>query len=106
MMDETRTGTQAKGEMTRHEVIILDQTYTVLSDAPEERVKEIAGYVDGKLREVLDAGRNISTLRGSILAALNVAEEYFKANDRARAVEKSAERQVQETIKFLDEKGL
>ena len=95
-----------KGEMIRHEVIILDQSYLVLSDAPGERVQEIASYVDGKLNEVLNAGKNISTLRGSILAALNIAEEFYRADDRARAIEVAAERQANETIKFLDEKGL
>lgn len=104
-MPVDKTNTQ-NGELTRHEVVIMDQTYTVLSDAPAERVQEIAEYVDGKLREVLEAGQNISTMRGAILVALNIGEEYFRATDRADAIEMTADRQVRETLKFLDEKGL
>ena len=58
-----------------YEVSIMDQKYTLLSDADEEFVNSVASYVDQKLREAMDGAP--SSFKGAILAALNITEEYF-----------------------------
>ncbi|GBD99965.1 cell division protein ZapA [bacterium BMS3Abin07] len=57
------------------EVVILGQRYTIKGDAEEDYIRELAGYVDSKMKEVLHAAPNTSPLKASILAALNIADE-------------------------------
>ena len=59
-------------------VEILGREYTVKSDEDEERVKKIAEYVNGKLRRISDNTKTISTLNVAILAAMDIANEYFE----------------------------
>jgi len=60
-------------------VEILGREYTVKSDEGEERVKNIAAYVNRKIKEVSEGGQTVSTLNLAILAALNIANDYFEA---------------------------
>ena len=60
------------------EVYILGQKYTIKGDAPEEYIREIASYVDKKLKEVHNSIPNITPVKASILAALDIADELFK----------------------------
>jgi len=60
------------------EVYILGQKYTIRGDAPEEYIRELAAYVDKKLKEVYNASPNITPVKASILAALDIADELFK----------------------------
>jgi len=60
------------------EVYILGQKYTIRGDAPEEYIRELASYVDKKLKEVYNASPNITPVKASILAALDIADELFK----------------------------
>ena len=58
-------------------VTIADQQYTLIADQEAAAVERIAAHVDEKVREVMDGSR-LSTADGAILAAMNIAEEYFK----------------------------
>jgi cell division protein ZapA len=78
------------------EVYILGQRYTIKGDAPEEYIRELASYVDGKLKEVHNSAPNITPVKASILAALDIADELFRVRneqeDLARAIEEKTER--------------
>jgi len=78
------------------EVYILGQRYTIKGDAPEEYIRELASYVDGKLKEVHNSAPNITPVKASILAALDIADELFRARneqeDLAKAIEEKTER--------------
>ncbi len=73
-------------------VEILGREYTVKSDEGEERVRKIAEYVNEKIKRISENTRTISTLNVAILAALDIANEYFEAleghGDLSRRVEK------------------
>ncbi|MDA8156743.1 MAG: cell division protein ZapA [Actinomycetota bacterium] len=58
------------------EVRIFGQKFTLRSDQSEERMQEIAAYVDGQIQEVLSKSPGISALNAAILAALNIAGQY------------------------------
>jgi len=60
-------------------VEILGREYTIRSDEGEERVKKIAEYVDEKLKKISESTRTTSTLNAAILAAMDIANEYFEA---------------------------
>ena len=59
-------------------VRILDREYLVSSDEDQAQVQKIADYVDEKLREVRENTEGLSEKKTAILAALNIANEYFQ----------------------------
>lgn len=73
-------------------VEILGREYTVKSDEGEERVRKIAEYVNEKIKKISESTKTLSTLNVAILAALDIANEYFEAleghGDLSRRVEK------------------
>ncbi len=58
---------------------IMGREYNIRSDEGEERVKKIAAYVDEKLRKISEISKTTSTLNAAILAAMDIANEYFEA---------------------------
>ena len=61
-------------------VTIADQQYTLIADQEAAAVEKIAAHVDEKVREVMDGSR-LSQADCAILAAMNIAEEYFKETE-------------------------
>jgi cell division protein ZapA len=60
-------------------VEILGREYIVRSDEGEERVKKIAEYVNKKLKKISEGAKTVSTLNAAILAAMDIANDYFEA---------------------------
>lgn len=59
-------------------VTIYGQEYTVRGGEDAEYVREIAEFVDQRMREVAGSTSQITSLRVAILAALNIADELFQ----------------------------
>ncbi len=85
-------------------VEILGREYTVKSDEGEERVKDIAAYVNRKIKEVSESGQTVSTLNLAILAALNIANDYFKAVEGQKDFWQSIEARSGRLIALIDSK--
>ena len=87
-------------------VRIYGQDYTIAGDRDEDTIREIAAYVDGKMKEI---GRNFSqTAQGSlaVLAAVNVADEYFSAKqqiEELNAAKEQLEKEAEHYLKMWDE---
>ncbi|MBI4691133.1 MAG: cell division protein ZapA [Nitrospirae bacterium] len=60
------------------DVYILGQKYTVKGEATEDYIQNVASFVDAKIREVYSNAPNITPLKASILAALNIADELHR----------------------------
>ena len=59
-------------------VSILGQDYTVKAPADATYIKEVAEYVNEKMKEVQDSvGPDQSSTRIAILAAMNISDELF-----------------------------
>lgn len=91
---------------TRVKVRIYGQDYTIAGDRDEETIKEIAAYVDEKMREI---GRNFATnAQGSlaVLAAINMADELFSARgqiDELTAAKAQMEKDSKHYMDMWDE---
>jgi cell division protein ZapA len=46
-------------------------------------VEQLAAYVDGQMREVSRTSGAVDSVRVAVLAALNIADEFFRARDAA-----------------------
>ena len=59
-------------------VEIYGQRYTVRGDADRAYVEALASYVDEKMRAVARDTATVDSVKLAVLAALNIADEYFR----------------------------
>lgn len=71
-------------------VDIYDQTYR-LRGTDRGYVEKLAALVDAKMRAVAAQGRTVDSLRVAVLAALNLADELTRLEERYNAVTRSGE---------------
>src|SRR6201988_2275787 len=67
-------------------VEIYDQAYTVRSDGDPEYLKQLAEYVDQRMREISSGTLTVDSRKVAILAALYIADELHqlrKAHEQA-----------------------
>lgn len=62
-------------------VEIYDQTYHLSGPDPVQ-IQRLAARVDARMRAVASVGRTADSLRVAVLAALNLADEAARAEDR------------------------
>ena len=72
-----REGTAMRNHIT---VTIAEQDYTLVAAEDEAYVRKVAAHVDSQVRSVNEDGR-ISAVNAAILAALNIADEYYKEQE-------------------------
>lgn len=84
------------------EVYILGQKYTIKGDAPEQYIQELAGYVTGKIKEVSEHAPNITPLKASILAAINIADELHKLRTEQEDMAKSIEEKTTSLTRLFE----
>jgi cell division protein ZapA len=64
-------------------VMVNGRAYTIAcDDGEEDHLRELAGHVDSKVRELLESVGQVGDQRLILMAALLVADEYFEAAQR------------------------
>lgn len=84
------------------EVNILGHDYTVKTDAETEYIQEIASYVDKKMSEIVRNTKTVSTLNVAVLAALHIADEFFKEMQKREELIEEVEHRSEEIVKTID----
>ncbi|MBC8323791.1 MAG: cell division protein ZapA [Candidatus Marinimicrobia bacterium] len=85
-------------------VSIFGHEYTVKAPADSTYIKNIAEYVDTKMREVQEGMPDgQSTERIAILAAMNISDELFTNNKNNENFSSEVENKVQSLIEIIDE---
>ncbi len=79
-------------------VEILGREYTVRSDEGEERVKKIAEYVNQKIKEISEGTQTVSTMNAAILAALNIANDYFQILEEKKTARQDLDTKTERLI--------
>jgi cell division protein ZapA len=62
-------------------VTIMNEEYSIRSDATPEHTRAVAAYLEDAVRRVLETGSVVETHRATILAALQITAELFEARD-------------------------
>lgn len=83
-------------------VTIAGQDYTLIADQDAAGVEKIAAHVDSKVSEVLD-GSHLSLADGAILAAMNIAEEYFREMEASENLRRQLKDYLEEGAKLKQE---
>ena len=85
-------------------VTIFGQDYTVKAPADSTYIQSIASFVDEKMREVQQGLSDPqSTTRIAMLAAMNIADEYFTMRNDKDKFSSEIEGKVQSIIEVIDE---
>jgi cell division protein ZapA len=90
-------------EDNRVKVSIYGQAYTINGDAPRDYILQLADYLNRKMEEVGAHSSDINPAQVAILAALNVADEYFQLKKLKTGVDSEVERRTMALISMLDE---
>ncbi|AMA72020.1 MULTISPECIES: cell division protein ZapA [Aneurinibacillus] len=78
-------------------VEIYGQYYTMKGDSSSSHMRMIAGYVDDKMRKISEANPRLDTNKLAVLAALNMADEYFRLRMEYEELIKLLEKTAKET---------
>lgn len=85
-------------------VKIYNQTYSIrASDGNVERTRALAALVDHRMREIAKGALTADSLKVAILAAIHIADELGKANDRFDELNKTINSHSQEFSALLDQ---
>jgi cell division protein ZapA len=89
---------------TRTAVDIFGRRFELRATESDERLQELARYVDGRMRELADVSPHVDTGKLAVLAALNIADELFRERETEPGARSERTRQrVEGLIARLDE---
>lgn len=84
-------------------VEIYDQSYNVsASEQNEDYLKELATYVDEKMRTVAESAHTVDSLKVAVLAALNIADEMFTLRERQQQIERPLRKRVEKCVAMVE----
>jgi cell division protein ZapA len=86
------------------EVTILGRKFTLKSDGKDEHLREIVKYVNEMMERIHDGSPGMTDANMAILAALNIADEYFDALGRQRATFAQIENRCDDLLDYIDSK--
>lgn len=76
----------SKGSKQVVRVSIVGEEYAIRSEATPEHTRAVAEYVDDAIRRVLNSGGAVETRKAAILAALQITDQLFEAEQAAKAL--------------------
>jgi len=83
-------------------VKIYKQTYQVRSGDDPEYIKRLAQYVDETMTEVFESTSSVDSIKVAVLAALNIADDYFSTQDELNRLEEAVSEKSEKLITLLD----
>lgn len=84
------------------DVEIIGHKYTIRSDVEEDYVHKIADYLNEKIEEVLQTTKTVDTLNAVILAALNIAGDFFRVRNEQEEFQRWIEDRSRHLISVIN----
>ena len=104
-MSAREIGINGNDDMASSETIrveIYDQSYTVRSDGDPEYLKQLAQYVDQRMREISSGTLTVDSRKVAILAALYIADELHQLRRSHEAADEQLATRSSECSEMLD----
>lgn len=104
-MSAHEIGINGNGEAASSETIrvdIYDQSYTVRSDGDPEYLKQLAEYVDQRMRQISAGTLTVDSRKVAILAALYIADELHQLRRSHEAADEQLATRSAECSDMLD----
>lgn len=95
-------GNSDPGSSPTIRVEIYDQSYTVRSDGDPEYLKQLAEYVDQRMREISSGTLTVDSRKVAILAALYIADELHQLRKAHEAADEQLATRSAECSEMLD----
>jgi len=86
----------------RIRVEIYDQEYFMRGGPDPEYIRNLASYLDAKMRAIAERTHTVDSLRVAILAALNIVDEYHQLKARHEAATQEIDQKVSACSAVLD----
>ena len=93
-------------EQNKVNVKIYGREYTIAGDAEREQIMRVADYVDARMKEIAGGAPHCSVTDLAVLAAANVADEYYRAvqeNRSLSAIKDQLEKDTQHYVELWEE---
>jgi len=84
-------------------VTIFGKSYTLKGGADSDYVQEVAAFVNERMKEVADSSAVTSTSKVAILAAVNIADELFREQQRRLQALATLEDRSVQIARLLDQ---
>ncbi len=83
-------------------VEIYGQSYDIRGKLDPVCLETLARFVDGKMKSITDQGEVVDSLRVAVLAALNIADDYFQLKAEHETQTTRVNRKANEINDVLD----
>jgi len=84
-------------------VQIFGSEYQIASQTDAEHTREVARYIDRKMREVANNLSLRSVSKIAVLTAVNLADELFKAQDEGQQMSQMANEKAKKLARSVDQ---
>ena len=82
-------------ELNKYKVTIDGESYFLVTDQAEERILEIARYVDNEIRAIAQAGHSDDPQRLAILVALQSTSKMMESSQLLKVHQEHTERMIE-----------
>jgi cell division protein ZapA len=76
--------------------------YPIRSTLDAAYIARLATYVDGKMRAASDESPSGDSMKLAVVAALNIADEYFRSRELEESLAEEFERRTEDLERLLD----
>jgi cell division protein ZapA len=84
-------------------VEIYDQVYNVAGDLDPEYVKQLASYVDQRMRQIARGSGAIDSIKVAVLAALSIADELHSLRQSREKNQAALRANAERCLKLIDQ---
>lgn len=93
----------AMTEKIKTNVTIDGRNFTVIGEGSEEYIKELAAFVDEKIKEMTSKNDKLSSSMAATLAALNIAHDLYKSNEELAKLKAEAKAPLENYNRILEQ---
>jgi len=87
---------------TSVKVDIFGQTYPIQGELEEAYIRQIAAYVDEKMRTISEMARTVDTQRVAVLAAISIADELHRLREERGEREEILKEQTERCLTLVE----
>lgn len=85
------------------EIEIYGHRYTITGEAEEDYIRRLAKHVDEQMRGVAQGMKTATFAKLALLAAINITDQLFQAEQRRRQGELDVERRAHSLMASIEE---
>ena len=83
---------------------VLGKEYSIKSDLEKRYLNELGEYLNQKVEEVLKTTKTVATLNVLVLAAMDIANDYFQVRNLREELTDRVEEKSGNLIDYIDSK--